>query len=85
MVKNSNSAKIQREEEELTCLLSNLPDNPIFWGNVVRLVAPILARLAVRYALKRTARALSEDKVNAVARQAGALVAGILDKRLPSG
>lgn len=79
----SNAAKIRREEQELADILGTLPANPINWLTVIRIVAPIVARLAVRYALKRAKRSLSEDKVNAVANQVATLIKGVIDKRVP--
>lgn len=78
----ANDARIVREEEALATTLAELPTNPIPWASVITIVAPILARLAVRYALKRTNRTMSDDKVNAVARSAAGLVAGIIAKRV---
>jgi len=76
-----NAAKTRREEEELALLLSELPLNPIEWGIVVRLVAPIIARLAVRYALKRLDRGMSEEKVNAVGRSVADFIGEIVRRR----
>ncbi|MBA7557197.1 hypothetical protein ES705_49939 [subsurface metagenome] len=73
-MKSQVNAKIQREEEQLEALLTLLPDNPIPWLAVVKLVAPVIARLAARYALKRVKRGLAEDKVNEVANSVGALI-----------
>jgi len=83
-VKRSNDAKIAREEADLAVLLGTLPENPIPWATLLRIVAPILARLAVRYGLKKVKRSLSEDKVNAIGKSVGDMVSGILDKRIPS-
>lgn len=81
----SNLAKIKREESDLASLLSSLPLNPIPWGMVVSVLAPIVARLAVRYALKRLDRGMSEDKVNTIGRQVADFVGGIVKRRLESG
>lgn len=62
----ANLAKIAREESDLKNLLGAFPSNPIAWSLVIKVVAPIIARLAVRYALKRIKRDMSEDKVNAI-------------------
>lgn len=80
-----NNAKIRREEAELAVLLTMLPDNPIPWASVLGIVAPIVARLAVRYALKKLARGLGEDKVNAIATTIADKIAAIIAKRTASG
>lgn len=77
----SNKAKIKREEADLARLLEQLPGNPIPWVAVLKLVAPVIARLAVRYALKRVARSLSEDKVNTIGEHVADYIAGIVAKR----
>lgn len=82
MKKTANDSKIEREKGELSTLLLALPLNPIPWATVVTVLAPIVARLAVRWALKKTDRSLSEDKVNAIGNQAGAFIGGIIAKRL---
>lgn len=76
--RDSNTAQIARETADLVNLLESLPKNPLDWGMVVRLIAPIIARLAVRMALKRTQRSLGEDKVNLI----GSTIAGIIRKIL---
>lgn len=78
---SSNDAKITREEGDLASLLSMLPGNPVPWAAIIRLLAPIVARLAVRYALKRVKRGMAEDKVNAIGRRVGAFVSDIIEKR----
>lgn len=78
----ANTQKIKREERDLASLLESLPLNPIPWAVVVRLVAPIVARLAVRYALKRLRRGMSEEKVNTIGRNTADFVAGIVERRL---
>ena len=75
--KSANQTKIEREEETLRVLLTELPANPIPWLAVVRIIAPIVARLAVRYALKRAKRGLSEEKVSAIAGSVSALITAI--------
>jgi hypothetical protein len=59
-----------------------LPSNPIGWQPVIRLVAPIVARLAIRYALKKVKRSMSEDKVNLVAKGVGSWIGAMIDKNL---
>ena len=80
-----NDAKIRREEAELATLLSMLPDNPLPWMAVLRIVGPIVARLAVRYALKKLGRGLSEDKVNGIGTAVADKIAAIIDKRTGAG
>lgn len=78
----ANLAKIDREKEDLANALLLVPtDNPIAWAALLRLVAPIIARLAVRYALKKAARSLSEDKVNAIGTDVASWIASIVAKR----
>ncbi len=66
MRKQANLYKIEREEADLRALLVSLPANPIPWLTVVKIVGPLIARLAVRYALKRLRRDMSEERVNAI-------------------
>jgi len=80
--KDSNTAKIAREEQDLANMLALLPDNPIDWVMVLRLVGPIIARLAVRYALKRAKRTLSEEKVNAIGNSVADFIGAIIKKRI---
>lgn len=80
--KDSNQAKIAREEQDLANVLALLPDNPVDWMMVVRLIGPIIARLAVRYALKRAKRSLSEDRVNAIGNSVAAFIGNIIKKRI---
>lgn len=79
--KDSNSAKISREEADLANVLALLPDNPVNWAVVVRLIGPIIARLAVRYALKRVKRTMSEEKVNAIGKNVADFIGGIIRQR----
>lgn len=76
--KSANDAKIERETADLRAILEGLPANPVAWGAVLRMVAPFIARLAVRLALKKVKRDMSEEKVNAVAGTVSALLKGIL-------
>lgn len=82
--KSTNDSKIARERQDLEMLLDTLPSNPIPWAGVVRLVTPLVARLAVRYALKKAGRALSEDRVNIIGRQVGDFIGDIIAKRTGS-
>lgn len=65
---------LRADEEELRNVLSLLPDNPIPWQAIVRLIAPLVARLAVRYAIRRTKRGVSEAKVKSISDAIAALV-----------
>ena len=78
----SNLAKIRREEGDLYSLLNSLPLNPVPWGLVVSVLAPIVARLAVRYALKKLDRSMSEDRVNSIGKSVADFVAGIIKRRV---
>ena len=80
--KSGNDSKIERELADLKRTLENLPANPIPWAQVIAILAPMVARLAVRYALKRTARGLSEDKVTAIGDRVGNFISGIVTKRM---
>lgn len=80
--KGSNDAKIERELKELDALLGGLPLNPIPWATVITILAPIVARLAVRYALKKAKRSLSEEKVNAIGNQVGTFIGDIIARRV---
>lgn len=74
--------KIASDRADLNNILATLPLNPVPWVPVVKLVAPVIARLAVRLVLKKMARGLGDDKVMAVSQAVGATVSGILDKRV---
>ncbi len=74
MVKTANTEKIAREEASLNEVLEALPDNPIPWLAVLKMVAPIIARLAVRMALRRLKRDMSEAKVNQIGSSVGTLI-----------
>ena len=76
--KTANDAKIAREIEDLKAILADLPPNPIPWTAVLRITAPFIARLAVRLALKKVSRGMSEEKVNAVASAVSTLLRSVL-------
>lgn len=80
--KSSNAEKIKREEADLDRLLETLPINPVPWAVLLKLVAPILTRLAVRYALKKLKRSMSEEKVSAITTTISDRIRAIIDKRL---
>jgi len=82
MKRSSNDAKIAREVADLKAILSDLPQNPIPWAAVLRITAPFIARLAVRMALKKVGRGLSEDKVNSVAGSVSAIVRAVLSQSI---
>jgi len=79
--RSSMEAKLEREQKELENLLVNLPDNPIAWGPIIRVLGPIIARLAVRIALKKSKRHMSEAKVNQVADSVATTISSVLAKR----
>lgn len=79
------AVRIEREEQDLARLLQELPTNPIAWASVVKLVAPIVARLAIRYALRRLHRGMSEDKVNQIAGLVGDRIRDLLKPGGPGG
>lgn len=81
MSKSPAEAKLEREEKALAALLDNLPENPIAWGPIVRILGPIIARLAVRIALKKAKRSMSEAKVNQVADTVASTISTLLAKR----
>lgn len=78
MKRSANDAKITREIEDLKAILADLPGNPIPWAAVIRIVAPFIARLAVRMALKKAKRNMSEDKVNAIASGVSGILRSVL-------
>lgn len=80
-MKSQASAKIKREEADLSVLMLSLKDNPIPWAVVVRVTAPIIARLAVRYAMKRLKRGMSEERVTRIGQETGDFIASIIEKR----
>lgn len=81
----ANTSKLARERAELELLLTELPLNPITWTAVIKILGPVIARLAVRYALKKAARSLSEDKVNAIGKEVGEFIGDIIKKRVDGG
>lgn len=83
--RSSNDAKIAREMAELATMLSLMPPNPINWAVVIRLVGPILARLAVRLALKKLKRGMGEDKVNQIATTIASYISDIIKARTDLG
>ncbi|MBA7556661.1 hypothetical protein ES705_49377 [subsurface metagenome] len=76
--RSANDAKIAREIADLKAILADLPGNPIPWAAVLRIAAPFIARLAVRMALKKAKRDMSEDKVNAIAGAVSAVLRTVL-------
>lgn len=80
--KSSNQAKIQRETRDIATILTEMPLNPIAWTTVVKLLAPVVARLAVRYALKRLNRSMGEEKVNKIGAEVGDFISDIIKKRV---
>lgn len=78
--KSERTCRVEQEEGELRTILAELPENPVPWLSVVRIVAPLIARLAVRYALKRAKRGMSEEKVTAVSEQVTSLISGVVRK-----
>ncbi len=78
-----NTDEIKRDEEDLDRILGALPANPIPWGPVLAMTAPFIARLAVRYALKRLKRGLAEEKVNTIANATAVLINGIVSRHKP--
>ena len=62
--KSAQTTRIKRDTADLERILRELPENPMPWGAVLRMVLPFVARLGVRYALQKVSRSLSEEKVN---------------------
>lgn len=81
MRRSQIDAKVAREQKALEELLANLPDNPVAWGPIIRIMGPIIARLAVRIALKKAKRSMGEAKVNSVADSVAGTISVILAKR----
>ena len=81
--KSAKQAKLDRELEDLAVILTALPLNPIPWVSVLKLVAPVLVRLAIRQALKRVKRGMAEDKVKSVTDSVTGDLNALLDARLP--
>lgn len=84
-MKSQVSAKIKTDEEALETLLKELPDNPIYWGNVVRLVAPFIARIAMRRILKRVGRSTSEDNLRLVSKGISEVIARVIEAKVGTG
>lgn len=80
--RSANDAKIFREIADLKAILADLPENPIPWASVLRIVAPFVARLAIRMALKKAKRDMSEDKVNAIAGGVSAVLRTVLGRSI---
>lgn len=79
--KSRNTVSIEREERDLEVILLAMPDNPIAWDAVIRMVAPLLARLAVRYALRKSKRGLSEERITSIAGLVTDRIATIVARR----
>lgn len=79
--KSLTTSLIEAEEAMLEEVIADLPENPIPWGPVIRLVAPLIARIAMRRALKKVGRGLSQDKINTISENVSALVRRSLEKR----
>jgi len=79
--KSVANLRIEREIEDLQRLLKLLPQNPIPWLPVVKIIAPVLVRLAIRITLKKMSRSLGEAKVNAIVDT----VSGLIDTMLEPG
>ena len=79
--KAENTVKIERELATLDTVLTTLPSNPIPWLTVLSIVAPVISRLAVRYALKRLQRGMSEEKVNRIADQVATHIKEVIKKK----
>lgn len=62
----ARDAKIAADIADLINILEALPPNPMPWAAVIRLVAPVISRLAVRMALKRIARGMSETRIKVI-------------------
>ena len=61
----------KRDKAELDRVIKALEgtgSNPIIWANVIRLVAPIIARIATRYALRLIARKVGK-RISAKAKE----------------
>ena len=81
--KSAKQAKLDRELEDLAVIVTALPLNPIPWVAALKLIAPVLVRLAIRQALKRVKRGMAEDKVKSVTDSVTGALNALLDARLP--
>lgn len=75
-------AKIAQDTQDLRNILESMPPNPVPWAVVIRLVAPIVARLAVRMALKKIDRGMSDTRVKAVTDSVATVVRVATEKSL---
>lgn len=64
--KKQITSLIAQDYSELISILQSLPPNPFPWAAAVKLVAPLVARLAIRMALKRMGRTLGQDKISTI-------------------
>lgn len=74
-------AKLRADEALLKGVLKNLPENPIPWMAVLRIVGPLIARVAIRRALRRVNRGISDEKLNQVVTIVTDTIAKIIDRK----
>lgn len=83
--KSRNDVLIQSEMAEIAVILGALPANPIPWAAVLKIVAPVVARLAVRVAMKKIARGISDEKLQATTKTVADYISDIIKARLDGG
>lgn len=80
--KGHQTLKIAKEVKQLEALGDTLRDlNPLNWLVVAKLIAPFVARIAIRYVLRKMSKTTSETNVEL----AVGSIRGILDRIGASG
>jgi len=75
--KGKQSLKINREVKELKSVLAVIKgSNPIEWLPIIKMVAPFIARIAIRSVLRRMNKTTSDTNIEG----AVDLVRGVLDR-----
>ena len=75
--KGHQSLKISREVKELEAVLEVIKTtNPVDWLPIVKMVAPFIARIGIRYVLRKMSKTTSDSNIEG----AVGLVRGVLDR-----
>ena len=66
--KITSEKRDKHELDRAVKALESTGSNPIIWANIIRFIAPIIARIATRYALRLIARKVGK-RISAKARE----------------
>lgn len=62
------SQRLLQDEQDLEQILSSVPaTNPIPWIAILKIAGPIIARVAIRFILRRMGKTTSEENIRAAA------------------